>query len=134
LGWGGWGVLRPRPGEALKWPLVSRRAFDLALDERDRLRAQVDSLLDIIASHQDHLRRVQRLDMGVREVPQAGPAPGRQSEIPRELMEYALSVGNPAMREELIRDWRVSAKTVGWEEVRQKVMGGRQIFGEDDGE
>lgn len=118
----------------MKWPWTSTRAFGLAIDERDRLRAQVDSLMEIIASHQDHLRRVQRLDMGVREVPQVGPPPGRQSEIPRELMEYALSVGNPAMREELIRDWRASAKTVGWEEVRQKVMGGRQIFGGDDGE
>jgi len=52
----------------MKWPLVSRRAYDLLMDERDRLREQVDKLLD-------HIKRTDRVEHGMGEVPRPQKPP-----------------------------------------------------------
>jgi len=52
----------------MKWPLVSRRAFDIVLDERDRLRARNDEL-------HDSMIRIQRVRHGMKEAPRPEPKP-----------------------------------------------------------
>jgi len=46
----------------VKWPWISRLAFDLVCAERDQLRRQVDSLLD-------HTKRMDRNEHGLHEIP-----------------------------------------------------------------
>tara|TARA_R110000824_G_scaffold241573_2_gene430306 strand:- start:1542 stop:1856 length:315 start_codon:yes stop_codon:yes gene_type:complete len=46
----------------VKWPLVSRTAYELLLDERDRLRGKNDGW-------EDHVRRVTRSEQGMTELP-----------------------------------------------------------------
>lgn len=69
----------------MNWPWVSRRAYDVVIDERDRLREQNDALLD-------HIRRVDRIEHGVPELPRQ-PRPAFEP-MPQELLHYINSYGD----------------------------------------
>ena len=112
----------------MTWPWVSRRALDLALEERDRLRAQVDRLTD-------HLTRIERRQAGLPETPRKErPAP---EAMPRELLRYIRGHASGPMRREMIRVARTRHLAgEDWQSIQDDVMGegdpdGDQEAGDD---
>ena len=79
----------------MNWPLVSRRAFDMILDERDRLRAQNDELVD-------SLQRVTRFRTGMPELPRTPrPEAQRPVTIPPDIMAIIDGFGSEANKRNL---------------------------------
>src|SRR3972149_5875385 len=82
----------------MHWPYVSRRAYDLLVDERDRLRARNDELTD-------HLVRLARTTNGLRElkVEQSKPDP-----MPQEVQDMVMAWGSGATRSDVLgRIWKM---------------------------
>lgn len=67
----------------MKWPWVSRLAYDLLVDERDRLRAQNDDLLQT-------LKGIRRVGAGLKETPRKPKEQVQREPIPREIRELYL--------------------------------------------
>jgi len=97
----------------MKWPWIARSAYDVVLDERDRLRAQNDRLTD-------HLTRVQRREAGMTETPRA-PRPALEP-MPRELHDYIKGIAGGSLQKE-IRDrcYRRHAKGEPWQSIVQEI-------------
>lgn len=95
------------------WPLVSGRALAIVTDERDRLRAQVDRLLD-------HLTRMDRVEHGLHELAQQ-PAKPREP-MPEELRALIDAFGSHQNRQQL-KDaaFRLHAKGQSWESITAKI-------------
>lgn len=96
----------------MKLPLVSRRAFDLLLDERDRLRAANDSLTD-------NLVRLQRASHGLREAPRV-PKPKVDLTVPPEISELYAGFSTQAVKDEIERQAKeMRAGGTPWPEIRR---------------
>lgn len=81
----------------MKLPLVSRLAFDMVRDERDRLRAQNDDLLDT-------LKAVKRVEVGLREKPRPTREERRRPMVPLHVSRlYEGRFQNPATESEIKR-------------------------------
>ena len=78
----------------MKWPWISRRAFDMVVEERDRLRVVNDQLTG-------HLVRMHRVEHGVAETPRPPKAKSRVEEMPRSLVDYFNGLGNASMAKQL---------------------------------
>lgn len=91
------------------WPWVSRRAFDLALSERDRLRDEQRQLLDRICALTEQVTRIQRFSQGMSEAPRQEREPlGR---MPATLVEYIAGAQSSQIRREMERTfWRRRAR------------------------
>lgn len=75
----------------MRWPWVSRLAYELVLEERDRLRAQVDEILDLNA-------RLSRRSLNLPEQPRPPrPAPV-PVEVPDDIEELLEGFGSEAVR------------------------------------
>jgi hypothetical protein len=83
----------------MKWPLVSRRAYDLLLAERDRLAGWLDRELE-------HRGRLERVDMGLAELPRTEPEPAEP--MPDELMAHIDGFADATIRAELVRHARAA--------------------------
>ena len=82
----------------MHWPYVSRRAYDLLVDERDRLRGRNDELTD-------HLVRLARTSNGLRElkVEMSKPDP-----MPEEIQNMIMRWGSGATRTDILgRAWKM---------------------------
>ena len=92
---------------------MSRRAFDLVLDERDRLRAEVDELMA-------HVKRMDRVEHGLLELPYERPAPPEG--MPTELQEYVDGWQDRNIRREVVRSI-VQARQDGkeWDQIIREV-------------
>lgn len=87
---------------------MSRSAFDLVVEERDRLRAQNDDLMD-------HLRRRDRAEAGLRETPVQKP--GREP-IPEEVMDQINRWESRAVRDRQLEDAHRAYRLLGsWDRV-----------------
>lgn len=97
----------------MKWPWISRRAFDLVCEERDRLRVQVDSLLD-------HTKRMDRNEHGLHEIPREQKPP--LDPAPPELSEYIKGFAFKGFRQ---RMWKnaISRRARGesWAEIMASI-------------
>lgn len=94
-------------------PWVSRLAYDAVCSERDRLRLQLDSLLD-------HVKRTDRLEHGVSEVPRP-PRPPLEP-MPHSLREKLDGWSNASIRrEERNQCFRRHAQGVSWAQIEQEV-------------
>ena len=100
----------------LQWPWVSRRAYDVLLDERDRLRAVNDQLTE-------HLTRMHRVEHGVAETPRAPKA--KVEEMPKSLDDYFNGLGNPSMAKQLRRE-ATSLHRAGepWTSIQGRILVG----------
>jgi hypothetical protein len=78
----------------MKWPWVSRRAYDTVVEERNYLRDQMAWLLM-------HVQRMDRVEHGVPEAPRM-PRPVLEP-IPRSLLSFIDEFNSPSIRKE-IRD------------------------------
>ncbi len=98
----------------MKWPWVSRRAYDVLIDERDRLRVQNAELLE-------HVQRMDRVEHGVAETPRKPREDfGRP---PKLLDDYINGFASPALRKEMHdRKWRMRAKGTAWEAIQAMIM------------
>ena len=75
----------------MKWPWVSRSAYDLLMEERDRLREQNDELLGTYT-------RIQRVRSGLRETPKPQPRKVETEKIPAEIEEIVRGFSSFAHR------------------------------------
>lgn len=96
------------------WPWVSRRALDLALEERDRLVEQNAALTDA-------LTRMSRFERGMSETPR--PPRKKADPLPRWAHEYLLAFSDPAIRrntrKEMLRRHREDG--VRWEDMKMEL-------------
>jgi len=83
----------------MRLPLVSRTAFDLLLDERDRLRAKNDELVD-------GLMRVDRVRHGMKEVPRDSRPADKLESIPDDIRAMYEGFQSAAHRSEISRQVR----------------------------
>ena len=79
----------------MKWPLVSRRAFDTLASENAWLRAELEK-------HRDHERRIERKAHGLKEVPATPVEP--MDPMPANLLNYVRSFAPGAIRDRHERD------------------------------
>lgn len=77
----------------MKWPWVSRLAFDVIAGERDRLASQVDRLTD-------HLTRRDRVEAGLPETP---PKPKKQLRVPPDIEAMIRQFGSQVTQDQLRR-------------------------------
>jgi hypothetical protein len=101
-------------------PWVSARAYSLLLNERDRLRGQVDRLLD-------HTQVLERVAVGLSEkVPVTKPA----DPIPLPILRLLRNFGTPLIRE-MERSAVIQRRADGeeWEEIHADMM--QRFYGPD---
>jgi iron-sulfur cluster repair protein YtfE (RIC family) len=99
----------------MKWPWVSRLAYEILRDERDRLREQNDGLME-------HLKRVDRVEHGMTELPRE---PKRVLEpMPQELVEFINEHASPHIRREMRNQAfkRYHSKGESWAQIMRDVM------------
>ena len=98
----------------MRWLWVSRRAYDLAVEERDHLRGQVDKLLD-------HRARMDRVEHGVAETPRKPKAPSQ--EMPKSLVDYFDGLGNASMGKHLRKEAeRMHSAGESWLSIQSKIL------------
>lgn len=95
---------------AVKWPWVSRRAYDLAVERYERAEAQAKDLMD-------HLTRVSRREMGMPEQPRA--LPPREVEIPTAIEMLIRDYDSENVRVDLRRQV-IAAHRAGtpWDQIK----------------
>lgn len=102
----------------MTWPLVSRRAFVVVSDERDRLRAQVDRLLD-------HVTRMDRVEHGLHELPQQ--ASKAREPMPDSLRAEIEMVGTAANRKQLEdAAYKLHGRGFTWTSIEAKLRKHRE--------
>lgn len=90
---------------------MSRRAYELVLDECERLRFMNDKLIDDIV-------RIQRVRSGMREVPRGTKAPPKPEAIPAEIRDLYQGYSSRAVKsvvEQQVRQMR--ANGTPWSEI-----------------
>tara|TARA_R110002074_G_scaffold3352_2_gene17944 strand:- start:3660 stop:3971 length:312 start_codon:yes stop_codon:yes gene_type:complete len=98
----------------MKWPWVSRMAYDLIVEERDRLRAKNDSW-------EDHVRRTDRKEKGMTELPAQKKAPPEP--IPPDLAYVIDKFSSETTRQLLRNQARIAHSREGkkWSEIRAEL-------------
>lgn len=96
----------------MRWPWVSRIAYDLLLDERDRLRAKNDNW-------EDHVRRVKRKEKGMTELPAEKKVP--LEPIPGEIERIIQKFGSEATRQGVRNNVLMARHRQGqpWSKIQQ---------------
>ena len=99
----------------MMWPWVSRAAYDLLLDEGDRLRGKNDNW-------EDHVRRTERKDRGMTELPTKKKEP--MEAIPSDL-DYVISKFDSESTRQLLRNQaRIARVREGkaWSEIQAELV------------
>lgn len=93
----------------MKWPWVSRRAYDLLENERDRLREQNDQLFE-------HLQRIDRVEHKLPETPRA---PRRELEpMPKPVRDHIDSFADRKIQAEMRKEClHRHANGEAWEKI-----------------
>jgi len=108
--------------EMIHWPWVSRLAFEQVASERDRLRVQNDQLLD-------HLRRVDRAEHGMSEVPREPRQP--QEPMPKSLRAYFNGFADQRMAK-MMRDAAYAQhikQGVPWPDIEREALAEKEEDG-----
>jgi hypothetical protein len=98
----------------VRWLWVSRAAYDLLLDERDRLRAKNDGW-------EDHVRRVERKDRGMTELPTKRREP--MEPMPPELEYIIDKFSSETTRQSLRNQARIARVREGkpWSKIQSEL-------------
>jgi hypothetical protein len=97
----------------MRWPWVSRLAYDTVAAERDWLRTDVERL-------QDALTRISRREVGLPEAPRE--VRPQVEPMPAELAQYVLGFANPETRRMAQRGlYEQRLKTGSWQRVMENV-------------
>lgn len=105
----------------MNWPWVSRLAYELVVEERDRLRGQVDELLD-------HSARLSRRSLDMPEQPRGPNKRAERVVIPEEIEEIIAGFDSEAVRvgiREQIRVRRVADPDEPWHSIERELA--RQV-------
>lgn len=98
----------------MKWPLVSREAYEAACSERDWLRSQTGRLLE-------QLTRIGRREVGLPEVPRGARV--EIGEIPAELARYIAGFESRSIRGAMRSEaFRRRQQGTSWEEIVSDAM------------
>lgn len=106
----------------MKWPWVSRLAFELLereLQARDReierLNGRIDDLLD-------HRKRLQRVEKGIREEPRGAKA--EREQVPDEIRRLIMSFDSEAVQRQLENDVRRAReeRKLTWSEIYDRMV------------
>lgn len=99
----------------MKWPWVSRRAYDDVVDERNQLRARVADLTSQIVG-------MSRRDRGMSEIQPKARAKPEPEEIPADIEEIIQRWGAPATQMTFrARARQLHRQMKGWKGVREKL-------------
>ena len=101
----------------MRWPWVTRMAFELVQEERDRLRQQCDRLLD-------QLTRIQRKDRGMSETPMEdgpGAGPVATGPMPEEIQRFIMGFASEVTRSQLTEEVRLLRQDHTWREIHAKL-------------
>jgi hypothetical protein len=98
----------------MMWPWVSRLAYNLLVEERDRLRAKNDSW-------EDHVRRIDRKDKGMTELPVEKKAPTEP--IPPDLAYVIDKFSSETTRQSLRNQARIAHQRENkkWSEIQAEL-------------
>lgn len=98
----------------MRWPWVSRTAYDLLLNERDRLRVKNDTW-------EDHVKRVERKDRGMTELPTKKKEP--MEPIPSDLAYVIDKFASETTRQSLRNQARIARTREGkaWSEIKAQL-------------
>jgi len=108
----------------MKWPWVSRRAYDLALEELHRLREQNTGLYE-------HFKRMDRTEHGLGEVPR--PARTAIEAMPETIQEYISGFAGQQTQKQM-RDqcWRRHGRGEAWASIEADLQAKEKA--DDEGE
>lgn len=98
----------------MKWPWVSRLAYDTIAADRDRLREENARLLE-------HVTRMDRIEHGVGETPRQPRAPIEP--IPKDLYEHIQKFSTASMRK-FLEDTCQRRRRAGqpWDRIQRDIM------------
>jgi hypothetical protein len=100
----------------VRWPWVSRLAFDAVREERDRLAREREQLLDQVGRLADHRLRMDRVDRGLGEHPR--PPKPEPEPMPEEVEALIQRWDNGTIRDQLRMDAEAMYRKVGsWDRV-----------------
>lgn len=108
----------------MRWPWVSRRAYDLLREQVEVYRVQMERSEERAKTAMDTLIRMKRLEAGVSETPREKrkdrPVP------PPEFEAYVRKFSSPHLRSQIRSQAmkRVLAGTETWEQIMAEVNGG----------
>jgi hypothetical protein len=98
----------------MKWPWVSRLAYEAVCSERDRLVAENGEL-------REHLKRTDRHAQGMSEVPRA-PKP-ELGQMPNELRAHIMKFQTGAIAAQMMREsWRRRYRGDPWDVIKREMM------------
>lgn len=105
----------------MKWPWVSRLAYDAVVSERDHLRIQLNQMALDRASVVAQLTRISRREAGLPEIPREARPP--LTPMPPELVEYIRGFAGQSLQKTM-RDQAYirNAKGESWESIMADVM------------
>jgi hypothetical protein len=108
----------------MKWPWVSRGAFEAVCGERDRLIEQNGKLLD-------HVKRVDRAEHGLAEVPRE---PRKKIEsMPDDLAEHLNAFADPSIRRAQRNEaYKRHLAGESWEAIKREAMTPKPVWQQYD--
>lgn len=109
----------------MKWPFISRRAYDLLVEQRNLALQECDRLRQMHVKLTDHITRIDRIEHGVSEQPR--PPKKELEEMPDKLKRYIDGYGNSSQRGELRRLAKKRYREgTPWDTIRREVMGAQE--------
>lgn len=109
----------------MRWPWVSRRAFEIAEQEHERLTIHLTQEIDWLREENEKLRehgkRMDRVDRGLGEVPRPPKPP--LEEMPKHVHELIMRYGDPRTQLMLKRDAYRAHHTRGepWDAIYRRM-------------
>jgi len=102
----------------MKWPWISRRAFDIVVEQRDNLAEQYEKLLD-------HITRMDRNEHGLTETPRE---PKKTLDaMPRVLVTYLQGFSSAPLRKQMETEmWAKRRTGVSWEQIQTHILKGEE--------
>lgn len=96
----------------IRWPWVSRRAFDIVMDEYSRSRDENARLLEQITTLVEQVVRIQRFSQGMSEAPRE---PRKMEPMPTAVRESIMAVKDSRIRAMQTREaYRLYAERGSW--------------------
>jgi hypothetical protein len=109
----------------MKWPWVSRLAFDTVVSEATYLREQLSQAALAHAALEKNLVRISRSEAGLTEEPRQPREP--IGPMPDELVKYIAGFDRRETRREMTSEaWRRRGRGIPWETIKAEVMAEEQ--------
>lgn len=115
----------------MRWPWVSRRAYEVVLDEYSRAREDRDRLMAQITTLTDQIVRIQRFSQGMMETPRE---PRVAEPMPADIQKQIMSVSDDRIRRMQTREaYKIYGQHRSWDAVRSRMAPGDRVGSDEDG-